>query len=656
VGVLALALGSLLLAGWEGWVLELGGARLSARSPRNPLLLAIVAAGVSFALMPRGQRGTAVVEDCRALGRAIAKALSRVLDRGARARPVLPPALAAAASVAIVVVGFVEGAPVAGGSDSYGYVSQAHLWATGKLRVEPPLLDELAPVAPARALVPLGYILSADHETIVPTYSPGLPMVMAVFELLFGGAAVFWVVPLLGGLAVGSTYLLGRRVAGPWGGAAAALLAAASPVLLFQLTAAPMSDLPAAAWWTLSLALVLVDAPWAALAGGLAAALAILTRPNLVPLAIVPGAFLLWRAVSAWRRRGVVLNARSNQVRRLVLFVAGAVPGCLAVAAVHTHLYGSPLRSGYEVEALYGLEHAWANLVRYPQVLTTLESPLVWLAFAAPFLCWRWGPRVRRARVAQRIRSVASIAAPRTDEDLSRHARAGVATVAPDDAARDTGAAAVVSLCFVLAVFASYLFYPGFDAHTTLRFLLPGIPALMALLAASLVVIARRLPSPIGPLAGTAAVALIAVHGVVYARDHAAFDTAGELKYAVIGEHIARRLPENAVLLAMQHSGSARYYSGRPTVRYDLLPKRRFDRVLARLRRLGYRPYLVLEHWEEAQFRTRFQHRSQFGELDWPPLVDLEIGNVRIYDLADREAVLAGEERVTERLAWPYPR
>ena len=55
---------------------------------------------------------------------------------------------------------------MAGGSDSYGYVSQAHLWATGKLRVEPPLYDELKPIIPVRALAPLGYVISNDGRPL----------------------------------------------------------------------------------------------------------------------------------------------------------------------------------------------------------------------------------------------------------------------------------------------------------------------------------------------------------------------------------------------------------------------------------------------------------------------------------------------------------
>jgi hypothetical protein len=41
------------------------------------------------------------------------------------------------------------------------------------------------------------------------------------------------------------------------------------------------------------------------------------------------------------------------------------------------------------------------------------------------------------------------------------------------------------------------------------------------------------------------------------------------------------------VLLAMAHSGSATYYSGRPTLRYDLLAPSRLDRVVDVLRERG---------------------------------------------------------------------
>ena len=151
------------------------------------------------------------------------------------------------------------------------------------------------------SLAPLGYrphTANPADKDIVPIYSPGLPMLMAVFKSIAGSRAVFWVVPLLGGLALWATYLLGARLAGPAVGAAAAVLMAASPTFLFEVVS-PTSDVPCTAWWALALALVTFEGRWPALAAGIAAGLAILTRPNLVPLAAVPAAMLVWRSIES---------------------------------------------------------------------------------------------------------------------------------------------------------------------------------------------------------------------------------------------------------------------------------------------------------------------------------------------------------------------
>jgi 4-amino-4-deoxy-L-arabinose transferase-like glycosyltransferase len=228
---------------------------------------------------------------------------------------------------------------------------------------------ELVPAVPAEALVPLGYNLAADRESMVPIYAAGLPLVMALFERLGGPAAVFWVVPLLGGVAVGSTWLLARLVAGRLAGALAAVALAASPAFLLQLTAAPMSEVPATAWWTLALALLFSRRAGAAPGAGLAAGLAILTRPNLVALALVAAVLLLWRARGSPLRR-----------RRLLLFCGPVVVACLAVAAINDRQYGSPLESGYDVRGLYGFEHALPNLVHYPVLRSAMQTPAIWLA------------------------------------------------------------------------------------------------------------------------------------------------------------------------------------------------------------------------------------------------------------------------------------
>ena len=211
------------------------------------------------------------------------------------------PLVALLAAVIVALVGLTKGAGVVGGSDSYGYVSQAHLWTLGALRLRPALASALADDVSLDVLAPLGYRPSVDGTTIAPTYPPGLPMVMAVFEKSTGPESVFWVIPILAALLVWATYLLGVRLHSPAVGAIASVLVATSPPVLIQLTAAPMSDVPAAAWWTLAMVLATIDRRISAFGAGSAAGVAILTRPNLVPLAAVVVSLLFWRLTAAGR-------------------------------------------------------------------------------------------------------------------------------------------------------------------------------------------------------------------------------------------------------------------------------------------------------------------------------------------------------------------
>ncbi|WP_410968616.1 hypothetical protein, partial [Salmonella sp. SAL4443] len=79
------------------------------------------------------------------------------------------------------------------------------------------------------------------------------------------------------------------------------------------------------------------------------------------------------------------------------------------------------------------------------------------------------------------------------------------------------------------------------------------------------------------------------------------------------------------------------YYSDRLTVRYDFIPPEALDVVIRDLQALGYRPYILLEEWEERGFRARFARDSGVGRLDWPATVVLDHSTrVRIYDPIER--------------------
>src|SRR5688572_28506234 len=151
-----------------------------------------------------------------------------------------PLAWCAAAISVLLAVQF--GIFVAGGSDAYGYVSQAALWASGQLIVPEPL----APIGRALGIItaPLGYRPAIVAGASVPTYAAGYPMLMAIALKLAGESAMFFVVPMCAGVIVLLTYLVGARYAGPRTGFLAAVFLTCSPMFLFE-SLEPMSDIPA---------------------------------------------------------------------------------------------------------------------------------------------------------------------------------------------------------------------------------------------------------------------------------------------------------------------------------------------------------------------------------------------------------------------------
>src|SRR6185295_17224252 len=234
-------------------------------------------------------------------------------DRGRRqgrapAQPVMTrtraAGLAAAAiSIAVLYAGLRLGALVAGGSDSYGYVSEAGLWRHGLPIVHQDIVRTSPWPRAAQTWTPLGYRESPKFpDAIVPVYAPGLPLLMALLQAVAGPCGAFLVVPLCGALTIWLTFVLGRRLFEPpavalWGAA----LVATSPVFLYQLMNA-MSDVPVTAAWTLVLVLAVAGSP---LACGIAAGAAIAIRPNLLPLAVV---VMAWIGIAGAASRGASLS------------------------------------------------------------------------------------------------------------------------------------------------------------------------------------------------------------------------------------------------------------------------------------------------------------------------------------------------------------
>jgi len=554
IGVMVLGLALAVASVFGGGVsTSVGGLRISARTLFRPVVIALVA---GLAAVWRSERRR--------------QQLARLWTLAQRHAATIAVGIAIVVFVVAMRTSFFE----ARASDEWGYVSQAALWARGNLVIEQPIAAEAPWPNADWTFTPLGYTPGRRAATIVPTYPPGLPLIMAGLITIFGPFGAFLAVPLLGSLAIVTTFLLGRRFGGATCGLLATVLLSTSLIFLHQLRE-PMGDVPVTAWWLVTTLLVARSSTVSSLVGGLAASAAIVTRPNLVPLAAVLGIFIL--GFSAPRLRTRLGNALS--------FATGVLPGCVGLALLNRSLYGSPFASGYGSTAeLFKIEYLGANLTTYPRWLVETETPLIALALFAPWF-------VRTS----------------------------------------------LSWLFVaisVTVFLSYIFYVPFDNWTYLRFLLPAIPLLLILSAAVTLQLSDRLRSPFSRWL----VAVLVLAVMAWRWDRAGMQPvpANERRFAVVGEFVRDQLPQNAILLSMQHSGSVRYYAGRLTVRWDLLDAEWLERSLAFLRAKGYRPFLLLEDWEQPLFRQRFAAHTKLAALDWQPVATYS-GEVRtdIFDPAD---------------------
>ena len=546
---LALALGA---AAWAaltvltgGFAIAPAGVRLSSRDPLRPLLVCVALLAVSRIALGAPEFWRTVL---RLVGTSRAAVTSRI---------------AGLAALSVLVVAIAWNTDAAGGSDSSCYVLQAEAFAHGRVTLERPLADVLTGATPA-IFAPTGFVPSPrDGHAPVPICGPGLALAMTL-PFLVSRSAVFLVVPVCAAVMVWLTFALGRQLDDEVTGACAAVLIACSPVVLYQ-AVQPMSDIPAATLWLAAL----TAASRAPATAGVCVSLAILTRVNLAPLALL--LFLILPDRRAWAR-----------------FSLAALPGVLLMIALNVARYGGPLASGYgSTDVLFSIAHLRPNLVRYPVWLITTETPFLLLMLLTPAWIARHRDRVRFTTVV------------------------------------------IVSAVFVVA---TYLLYTVFDDWWYIRFLLPALPiALVCSVAVALDAVGRA-------RAVTALIiCLVLVPWRVHvARERQVFDLqALESRFLATG-HFAATLPPNAIVLAMQQSGSIRYHGGRPTLAWDAIPPDALDGLLARLRADGYAPYIALEELEEVRFRARFAGQ-RLGGLDWPPLVDLHgLVRVRIYDPAAR--------------------
>lgn len=436
--------------------------------------------------------------------------------------------------------------PHAGGADSSGYLNSARLFLraawTAPARIVPGHgLTEFGRMA----FVPLGF-LPTGEAALVPTYPPGLPLLIAGAALVVGESHAIFTVNLLTMLGTGAlAFVLGRWLGlRPLLALGAGAMLGASPLFFFS-AFQPMSDLSALGWTLAALAGALrarENARWGWIAGAVLS-VAVLVRPTNL-LVGVPVAVALGRRPRAWLTLGL-----------------GGLPGAWFLGDYQWRCYGSPFLTGYgDVGSAFGFEFVPHNLAHFARWIPVLLSPLVVAALAAPF-----------------------VAAAR----------------------RRTGAVLAVWAVTLVGFYAFY--YHSGETWWYLRFILPAFPALILLaLVVVQAAVDRWIPRWLASVLGVAAV-VFAVHWEWRQPTRlAAFALeSGERSYPEAARWAQARLPAVAALVCMQTSGAFFHETEFLLVRWDMVDDGRWEPLLGVLAAQQRPVFAALFAFEEKDALTR---------------------------------------------------
>jgi hypothetical protein len=519
--------------------LTVAGLRVRSRTWQRPALFGL-ALLVAVAVTDR-RRAAFAARQARDRARRWAASVSDKSD---------PRMLAFAASVWALVAGVAFGTYTAGGADSSGYLNQARLFARARVVDDARLPPAAGGKNRTYALAPLGFRPTPDAAALAPSYPPGYPLLMAP-AFIVDERLAHLVVPICGALAIWLTFALGRRLGEATAGGAAALITSVSPTFLFQVMQ-PMSDVPATAAWLLALCLAMRGTRASAALAGLSAGIAILIRPNLLPLALIVSA-----ACAA-------SGPRADRWQRVAASMLTLAPALVVLGWIQGIRYGSPLASGYGATGeLFRWANVGPNLMRYPRWMFETHTPLLALFLVAPL--WI----VRRPAPTRPL----------------------------------------LLWTFATAVVLAYLPYIYFQPSEWMytRFFLPGLPIMWLLVAIPAWDVLRRLRASTRAIAAAAALAGMVGFSIRAAEGRSVFDLRrGETKYVRAAAYVRRALPANAVIVSMQHSGSLWFYTTQPIVRWDYMEPREVDRIVESLAAQGRGVFLVVDHEEFEAMRARF--------------------------------------------------
>ncbi len=157
-----------------------------------------------------------------------------------------------------------------------------------------------------------------------------------------------------------------------------------------------------------------------------------------------------------------------------------------------------------------------------------------------------------------------------------------------------------------------------------MRFLLPGVAILSAVIAASFMTLARRMRvRPMAAIVPAFLAVMLFGRSESLLRDSSQWAIQSlEARYPLAGEWVNVNTPPNSVVMANQHSGSLRWYGKRQTIRWDFVEPQRLAATVSELQSHGAAVYVALEGDEVAMFEQRF--KDVIGQLQ----VD-HVGRVR---------------------------
>jgi hypothetical protein len=445
--------------------------------------------------------------------------------------------------LSVIYAGFLitRGVSYASSSDASGYFNSAQLLASAAVSTPIKTIPHFTPTdGDYYYQQPLGFSVVNETISLVPTYPPGLPLHLLIAAQVVGWDHAAILVNVLGALLSGwLTFLLARKYChlSPAWALAATLLLWTCPLFVF-FSLQPMSDMPSTGWCLLAFFSALNARQrviWGLLAG-VAVGIAVLLRPTNL-FVMLPVLIILRGSWKAWG-----------------FLILGGLPFAVIQIAYNLKTYGEILTTGYgDVSTLLQSEFVAHNSIHFAQWIPRLLTPAIILAGAIPWLL-DYYPRLISAMIA-----------------------------------------------WIVALITFYTFY--YHAGETwwyLRFILPVFPFLI--LAALMVGqrLAEFIRNPwlraILPLAilGTALSSQYHMNSqldVTHVKpgDRAYFDT---------NEWLLNNVSDDAIIVAMQASGSLHYYTEYPLVRYDVISPEKLALVFESARQHGQPIYAPLFPFE----------------------------------------------------------